>query len=788
MPELADAILAAHGRLLESGSPLVLCAVRSSATAEDLGAASFAGQHGTYYYVDAPQLLRKVKQCWASLWSPEAVSYRTTHGIDHASVSMAVVVQEMIASEISGVAFTANPVNGSRDELIIESSWGMGAAIVDGRVTPDRYVVARAGLHVREQRIAEKRFMVSSQLEAGREARLEDVPHALRLRETLSSDHLRTVAEWSLKAEAHFARPQDVEWAIHDGAFFLLQSRPITVMGREDVGRGIEGKYVLFKPLVENFTDPLTPLTADLFLHIRPPGLRAIRGWFYFDVEFLQRLLPFDVTPQQLAEHLYSFSKDAPAWKLVPGKLPAAFFVGLFGYLVFAVLLVRTGRLPDGALDSYRALCRKVDDDPDLGPEGVLRRLFLVPRLLDPIGNMAIFANALAIRFVFWIRLLQRLLHRWAPGLRADADVLLGSGSEGVLSAEMGRGIWALAREAKRRPRVREVLLNNAPERALAALRREPEAREFLLGIEGFLAVNGHRAVKEFELRSVRWEEDPSPVLGMVRNYLMVESDPEAQERKTAQARAELTLELRGKLEAFPLERALGLRFRLIRYVAERVKYFLKLRENSRFYHIMCFGVVRKKALRAEAELLRQGKLKCKDDVFFLRLPELTALQAGRLGWRDVEDRVRERRIEHIRLTKMGPPKTIGFELPRKETPAGATGEGVLLDGQSASPGRYEGTARVILDPSVDLQLLPGEVLVAPYTDPAWTPLFLTAGAAVVEIGSYLSHAGTVAREFGMPCVVDVSEATLRIRSGDRIAVDGDEGSVRILPDAETPS
>lgn len=778
--ELAEAILAAHGKLLDERGPSVLCAVRSSATAEDLGAASFAGQHGTYYYVDSAQLLSMIKRCWASLWSPEAVSYRRTHGIEHASVSMAVVVQEMIASEVSGVTFTANPVTGSRDELVIESSWGMGAALVDGRVTPDRYIVERDSLKIREQRIGEKRFMVAPRMEAGREARLEEVPHAMRLRETLSTEHLRTVVEWSLRCETHFKKPQDVEWAMKSGRFYLLQSRPITVIGREDIGRDVKGQYVLFKPLFENFTDPLTPLAEDLFA-FTPPGTRFIHGWLYSDVAVLRAILPFDVSDEELAEHAYSNSKDAAPWRLSLAKLPLAMLCCAFVYLVFAVLLARTRALPEAALATYRELCRRVDADPAFGPEETLRRLWLSLRLFDPVGNLAVLMNITCIRFLPWMSVLGGLLRRWAPAARADADVLLASGSEGVLSADMGRGIRALAHEAKRRKRVREILAGHAPERALAELKREPEARDFLEELERFLAINGHRALKEFELRSVRWEEDPSPVLGMVRNHLPIESDSTAQERKTADARAELTRDLRRTLEKLPLESAFGLRFRLIRFAAERVKYFLKLRENTRFYHIMGLGTVRKKVLRIEADLLRLGKLKCKDDIFFLRSRELADLRAGRLGWFEVEDRIRERRIRHIRLCKMAPPKTIGIPLGRTEASSGPVAQGSLFAGQSASPGRYEGRARVILDPSIDVELEPGEVLVAPYTDPAWTPLFLTAGAAVVEIGSYLSHAGTVAREFGMPCVVDVAQATERIRTGDRILVDGDSGNVQIV-------
>ena len=780
--ELADSILAAHRRLIENRGRPIVCAVRSSATAEDLGAASFAGQHGTYYYVDTAQLLKKVRQCWGSLWSPEAVSYRATHGIDHASVSMAVVVQEMIASEVSGVSFTANPVTGARDEVVIESSWGMGAAIVDGRVTPDRYVLEVGDLRIRTQRVADKKLMVKAHLEAGQDARLVEVPQGMRRQESLTPDLLRTVAQWSLKCESHFGKPQDVEWAICDGHFYLLQSRPITVMGREDIGRDIKGKYVLFKPLIENFTDPFTPLAESLMMLITPLGIRSIHGWLYVDVEAVRRLLPFKVSAGALAEHLYAISKDAPAWKVSLSKLPALLVLGCMFFLVFAVLLLRTRSLPDDALDSYRALCEKVDADPSMSPADALVRLWLLPKLSDPVGNMPLLVNLAAVRFMSRMHLLRRLVRRWAPDLRADAETILGSGSEGVLSAEMGRGIWALALEANRSPRVRGILLAEAPERALAELRLTTDAGDFLRRLDVFLAKNGHRAIKEFELRSPRWDENPAVVLGMVRNYLLIEAAPSIHEKKAADARAELIGDLRVRLQTLPLERAFGLRLRLILFAAERVRYFLKMRENSRFYHIMGFGVLRKKVLRIEAELMRQGKLKCKDDIFFLQVNELAGLQTGRLGWPQVEDRIRERRIRHIRLCKMGPPKAIGIEMAEKYAPATQHEGATLLQGQAASPGAYEGRARVILDPSIDVELKPGEVLVAPYTDPAWTPLFLTAGAAVVEVGSYLSHAGTVAREFGMPCVVDVGEATQRIRSGDRIAVDGNLGSVRILP------
>ena len=773
---LAAAILEAHASLLRDRAGGVQCAVRSSATAEDLAGASFAGQHGTYYYVDAGRLLDMVRHCWASLFSPEAVSYRTTHGIDHASVTMAVVVQEMVPAEVSGVAFTANPVSGDREEVVVESSWGMGAAIVDGRVTPDRYVVARGGLAIREQRIADKRFMVLSRLEAGAAQRVVEVPHDRRRAQTLDAREVRTVAEWALACEAHFGAPQDVEWAFAGGRFHLLQSRPITTLGRDE--RVPEGRYLLFKPLAENFTDPLTPLTIDLLLLPMPLGYRAIRGRMYMDIGYVLPLVPLRISDEDLANLLYLGSpagaRPPVSWLKVPGALAAL----MLGHLAAAVALARLRGLPDDFMDGYRALCRRVLADPAMGPAEAMLRLLSLPAPFDPIGNMPLVVNGASLRFGPWSAVLAWMLRRWAPGLRPDTGSRLCAGSEGVLSAEMGRSLRDLAVEALRVPKVAALLAEHGPARALAVLREEPSAGPFLARLDAFLEVHGHRAVKEFELRTARWDEDPSAVLALLRNCMVAEAGFVHPEDKSARARAEAESEVREALERLPLERLGQPRWRLVRLAASRARHLLKLRENSRFFHIMGFGIVRRKVLAVEADLLRDGLLKCKDDAFFLLWSELEALRRGRLRWADVEERIRERRLEHVRFAKLSPPKTFGIATtPGRAEPAGG------LRGQCASPGRHRGIARVILDPTQGSPLLPGEVLVAPYTDPAWTPLFLAAGAAVVEVGSYLSHAGTVAREFGMPCLVDVADATRIIPAGALVDVDADSGVVRIVPE-----
>ena len=784
---LAEAVLAAHRHLTADRGSGMSCAVRSSATAEDLAGASFAGQHGTYYYVGSGRLLDVIRRCWASLWSAEAAAYRGSRGIPHASVLMAVVVQEMIESEVSGVAFTVNPVTGSPADVMIEASWGMGAALVDGRVTPDRYLVARDSLRVRERRIAEKRVMVPSRVSRERDARLERVSLSMQHRQTLNDDQIKTVTEWSLKCEAHFGAPQDVEWALARGHVHLLQSRAVTTLAgtaSQDADGGVRGKWVLFKALAENFTDPMTPLSQDLLANPPPPGLRFIGGRLYLNLNAVRPLVPFRLTDQDLADLVYlTEAGSGQVLRVSWSRLPAALLALLVNHLVFGVVMARTRGMPDDCMDGYRVLCRAVIEDPAVDPPAALRRLFLLPKLLDPIGHMPVMVNIASMRFMPWMVVLKRMLRRWVPNSPPDTVAALCSGNEGVLSAQMGREIAAVAGEARADAAVRDLLVRLAPEDALERLRQEPAAPALLTRLNGFLAVHGHRAIKEFEIAAPRWEENPAPVVGMIRNHLLADTEPAAHRARppdAATTRARCETVIREALRALPLERALGVRWRLIRLAARRARYYLKLRENSRFYHIMGLGAVRKKVLAIEAELLRDGKLKCRDDVFFLTWDEVRALRAGRLDWPALEPRVRARRMEHVRLAKITPPRTIG--IVSTTPPEEESGSSDRLQGHGASPGRYQGVARVMLDPSADGALRPGEVLVAPYTDPAWTPLFLVAGAAVVEVGSYLSHAGTVAREYGMPCVVDVPDCTLRIATGTRVEVDGERGTVRILP------
>jgi pyruvate, water dikinase len=306
--DIAGEILGAHVSLVGTDEQ-ARTVIRSSATAEDLAEASFAGQHRTYYYVESAFLLEIVRHCWASLWSTEAASYRAAHGISHRAVAMAVIVQRMVSSDVSGIAFTADPITLDPRTIIIESSWGLGAAIMDGRVTPDRHIVNRHTLQVRERRVAEKRVMVPADPVSSEG--FADVSHDRRNVETLNPQQIEAVAALAIRCERHFGSPQDVEWALAHGELHLLQSRPITTLRRKQIAVPA-GKWVLFKPVIENFTDPLTPLQIDLMKGVFAGFLRPIGDRFYVNITPVRWLLPLDLSDEAVASLIYLTGDGVP--------------------------------------------------------------------------------------------------------------------------------------------------------------------------------------------------------------------------------------------------------------------------------------------------------------------------------------------------------------------------------------------------------------------------------------------------------------------------------------------
>ncbi|MBL6691355.1 MAG: hypothetical protein ISP91_13275 [Pseudomonadales bacterium] len=359
---------------IHESHPDAVFAVRSSATAEDLADASFAGQHDTYYYVEPLQIALMLRKCRASLWSESAFSYRQTQGIEHRTVNMAVVVQVMVRSDVSGVTFTADPVSGSDSVIITESSWGMGAAIVDGRVTPDQFLVDKNTMRLTSLKISDKKFMVPPVLEDPSSSRLQEVPATRRSLESLTDEQVEHIAALALKAEEYFGKPQDLEWAIENDEIYLLQSRPITILGEadEDVP---EGRWILFKPVIENFTDPLMPLTADI-LSKAIPFMKVIYGRVYMNFDDFRRLVPLKASDDDLARLAYLAEPETKPRISIPRMI---FLLAiLFGnYLVMGVFNRRTAEMPDDFMASYRDFANRVVEDDSINAQNTMIRMFL---------------------------------------------------------------------------------------------------------------------------------------------------------------------------------------------------------------------------------------------------------------------------------------------------------------------------------------------------------------------------------------------------------------------------
>jgi rifampicin phosphotransferase len=793
-PELARALQRAVVDVF--GNEDVYLAVRSSAVAEDGASASFAGAHATYYYIRPGALSEAIQDCWASLWARHALAYRRQRHIPAGQFAMAVIVQRMVQADRSGVCFTADPTGAHPENAWVEAIWGLGAALVDGRVTPDRLLLDRSGQILR-QHIGRKRHQVEASPGYPQGDRLEAVPSYRQTQPVLSQAEAEEVLAKSLAAERLFGTPQDVEWAFAGNQFFLLQSRPITTTG-EPSGRSLptptrngaarardRGNWVLFKPLAENFTDPLTPMTVDLMRRMLPGGCRFFDGRLYLDLDRASLLCPFRWTTAQITDALL-LRGDLPRLTWNWRKVPVATAALAGAYLLDGISWHRTSALPPEALSSFERVCNKVRNAPRYDARKGLQRLVLGRHPFEPIGRLAYYVNVSSGRYFLLLAILRQLVERYAPGFDRNQLSWLCSGDGATWSRRMVEGVRALACEARRDPELVRQLCEGDGSRVKQALSRLPDDHPFALAIAEFLQHFGHRCAREMELATPRWREDPVAVLRMVRNYLkapeQVPEDPQAQRAAAVEA----------------LREALPRRWqqRLALYLADRIRYYVCLRENTRHYHAMAMDATRAKLLDLEQQLLAEGRLRVPGDVFYLTWEEAAGLARGDQGWDDVSVLIRRRRRSRSQAARVGAPEILTMDkrggvragaavrarMAPVHTASDSTGRSIvtILSGHCASPGVAEGRVRLILDPATaDFQ--PGDVLVAPFTDPAWTPLFPLASAVVVELGSFLSHAGTVAREYRIPCLVDVEHCTRLLRDGQLVRVLASEGRLEVL-------
>ena len=802
---LAQAVAVAYGDL-GTGTPVPV-AVRSSATAEDLPSASFAGQQDTYLnVVGIESVLDAVRRCWASLWTDRAVSYRATNGIDPHGVRLAVAVQRMVDASVAGVLFTANPVTGKRRQAVIDASPGLGEAVVSGMVNPDHFVANTVAGEIVERRLGDKRVAIMAGSGSGTE-RVERAPGEDE--SSLSDDQILALAKLGEQVEKYYGSPQDTEWAIdEEGGLWLLQARPITTLFPLPANAPTDENdlrvYFSFN-VAQGVYRPLTPMGIQAFLMVSSTATSIISGRQpreayagpSFVTEAADRLF-IDITPAlrgrpwRLVLDIAMRNMEARTAPVLrdlthdPRLSPVAFkprpvLRALYSLAVRRQLPLRVA----GALARpYRARARATGVANGLRTAGALPQDADARRHLDVAERLLLDFPPTVLTHV-GPNLIGGLLSNALAG-RLLGDLATDDERRAVMgglphnpTTEMDLALWGLAREAKEDPDSARVLRETPPERLAEEYRDDALPIKLQRGLEDFLRLYGHRGVAEIDLGLPRWSEDPTHVLGVLANYLRLE-DPglaaDVQFRRAARRAEETATEL-----ARRAARKGRLRGMLVRFLLFRARELLGHREMPKFCIVLLFSRVRELLWKVGEELARSGCLESADDVFFINLPEA---RAG-LDGRDLRSLVSERRTVYGReLGRRHVPRVLlsdGTEPVAEAHGRSGKASGVLT-GTPAAGGAVSAPARVILEPAGAV-LEPGEILVAPSTDPGWTPLFLTAGGLVMEMGGPMSHGAIVAREYGIPAVVGVPDATELITTGQTITVDGSTGE--ISPDQE---
>jgi pyruvate,water dikinase len=772
---LPDDLAAAITQSLARLGARAAYAVRSSATAEDLPTASFAGQQDTYLnVVGSAAVLQRVSRCWASLFTERAVSYRLRKGFDHQKVAMAVVVQQMVFPQAAGVLFTADPVTSNRKVVSVEASFGLGEALVSGRVNADVYKV-RDG-EVVAQAIATKRLAVHASPGGGtQELAIEPERQG---QPALTEAQIVRLARLGRRIEAHFGHPQDIEWCLVDDRFQIVQSRPITTLFPIPVAGDLENHVYVSVGHQQMMTDAMKPLGLSLWQLTTPRPMSEAGGRLFVDVaqalgsptsragllEVLGRSDPLIGDALQIILERGDFIK--PFADDDPGVNPAATAPAPIETdpAIVAELIERseasiTTLKHDIGTKSGSALL-----DFILADVQELKRI-----LFDPHSHQVFMS---AMEATWW---LNEQLQAWL-GEKNAAYTLAQSVPHNVTS-EMGLALLDVADVIRPHPDVVAFLQHVEDESfldELPALEGGPRARD---AIRDYLDQYGMRGVGEIDITRPRWSERPTTLvpllLGNIKNF-----DPGAGKRLFEQGRQEAwekEQELLARLRDLPGgERKAEDTKRMI----DRVRTFMGYREYPKYGMVSRYFVY-KQALLGEAErLVRAHVLREEEDIFYLRFHELHDV----VRTHQVDDQlIRQRKDAFRSYQALTPPRVftsdgevVAGTYHRVDIPAGA------LVGLPVSAGTIEGRARVILD-MAEADLETGDILVTAYTDPSWTPVFVTITGLVTEVGGLMTHGAVIAREYGLPAVVGVVQATRLIGDGQRIRVNGTDGYVEIL-------
>ena len=769
--DLATAVAGSLARLDEHGA----YAVRSSATAEDMPTASFAGQQDTFLnVVGPPAIFEHISRCWASLYTERAVTYRLRNGFDQRKVHMAVVVQQMVIPQAAGVLFTADPVTSNRKVASVEASFGLGEALVSGLVNPDAYKV-RDG-EVIAKVVATKQLALQASPEGGTQERA--ITPECREQPALTDAQVVRLEQLGRRIEAHFGQPQDIEWCLLGDEFQIVQSRPITNLFPIPAEGDQENHVYVSVGHQQMMTDPMKPLGLSFWQMTTPRPMAEAGGRLFVDVA------PLLGSPTTRASYLEALGRSDPligdalrtilergdVIPTLPDEGPPATPVG--GALVpietdpaIVTELIATSEASLASLQhDIASRTGSALLDFVLADIQELRRILFDPR------SHQVFMSAMEA--TWW---LNEHLEAWL-GEKNAADTLTQSVPHNVTS-EMGLALLDVADAIRPHPEVVAFLEQVEDEDFLYDLPTFEGGLEARDAIAAWLEKYGMRCVGEIDITRPRWSERPTTlvplILGNIKNF-----EPGAGERLFERGRQEAS-----EKEQELLARLLGVedgdrKAEETKEMIDRVRTFIGYREYPKYGMVSRYFVY-KRALLEEAErLVLAHVLRDRDDIFFLTFGEFHDV----VRTNHVDDHLIGLRKDAFRsYLALTPPRVLTSDgevvvgaYRRADVPDGA------LAGLPVSAGTIEGRARVIFD-MTEADFETGDILVTAYTDPSWTPVFVAIAGLVTEVGGLMTHGAVIAREYGLPAVVGVEHATRLIRDGERIRVNGTDGYVEIL-------
>ncbi|MBA4602158.1 phosphoenolpyruvate synthase [Thermoactinomyces sp. AMNI-1] len=767
-------------------------AVRSSATAEDLPTASFAGQQETCLNVRGEeQLLEAVKKCWASLFTDRAIVYRIRNGFDHKSVSLSVVVQRMVFPEVSGILFTADPVTGHRRTVSIDAGFGLGEALVSGIVTADLYKVRDH--EIIQKQIAKKEKGVFPASKGGTEVR--ELPPELLRKQALPDRKILELAELGQRIKKHYGSEQDIEWCLDGDNIYILQSRPITSLYPVPSAKNDEYRVYLSIGHSQMMTDYMKPLGRSVFQSFVPFDDDSFSfveagGRLYWDcssflfLKLVQRkILKSTIVDDNLSAlkkvvQSEDFKRLAPKRGVVRKAFRSAKFM-LALYRKIIPRLIQIWYWEDPGLAVKQAFATFEQDLAQFkqalskrsGAERIrfIREHAIFETIVDPMAYT--YAGFITLP-VIKRKIKKWLGEEWNPSIQKSPP--------GNITSEMGLMIGDLADAARPCPEVARYLEQAEDRTFYEGLNQVEGGNTFRAELDRFMEKFGIRAPGEIDITRVRYKEAPTMLVPSILSH-MRSNAPQEHRKKFKQGEQEAREAIQSLLARVKATRGGARKAKKLARLIALYRNTVGIRELPKYIIIRYFSLYREAILEEAQTLYKEGMLRQKEDVFYLTLDELVLLLENRLKKEEVKERIRSCKAKEEVYRKLTPPLVITSE---GETFSGGISNGQAppgaLTGIPVSSGVAEGYVKVVRRLE-EGKLNKGDILVAPCTDPGWTPLFHSAKALVTEIGGMMTHGSVVAREYGIPAVVSVENATQILKDGQYVRVDGTNGYVEIL-------